>query len=99
MANKVTIEIDGDASAEKEFKKVQTGFGKVRRCLRRDQMENIISQPGKHIYLYPLNDEARARVAPMAKEYPKASEGFQRTGGCPCRRGRGSTDLDAPTHS
>lgn len=27
--------------------------------------------PGKHKYLYPLDDEMRARIAPLAKPYPK----------------------------
>lgn len=32
-----------------------------------------VSTPGKHRYLMPLDDEIRARVAPLAKPYPKRS--------------------------
>lgn len=37
--------------------------------------------PPKHRYLYPLDDEMRARIAPLAKPYPKRAR---------------STDSDAP---
>lgn len=48
---------------------------------------------GKHTYLFPLDEQIRQRVIPMAKPYPKRPK--QAEPGPPGLR-RGSTDLDAP---
>lgn len=39
----------------------------------RDPNASQVIVPGKHRYLMPLDDEIRARVAPLAKPYPKRS--------------------------
>ena len=44
--------------------------GKYRACWRVDQCTPV-EKPGKHRYLMPLDDEMRAKVAPLAKPYPK----------------------------
>lgn len=49
------------------FKKV---FGKYRKVLTPVECKRI-RLPGKHRYLMPLDDEMRARIAPLAKPYPK----------------------------
>ena len=49
-------------------------FGERIRTIRPDQGTRV-DLPGKHKYLYPLDDEMRARIAPLARPYPKrASE-------------------------
>jgi len=45
-------------------------FGKYRAVLKPSDCE-IIQFPGKHRYLMPLDNEMRARIAPLAKPYPK----------------------------
>ena len=45
-------------------------FGKYRSVLRPDQCTRI-RMPGKHRYLMPLDSEMRARIAPLARPYPK----------------------------
>ncbi len=35
----------------------------------------LISTPGKHRYLMPLDDAMRAKIAPLAKPYPKRAKG------------------------
>lgn len=49
---------------------VKVHFGKPMRVIRPDEGVRV-SLPGKHKYLYPLDDEMRARIAPLAKPYPK----------------------------
>lgn len=45
-------------------------FGKPKRCLRPDQGVRV-EIPGKRKYLMPLDPEMRAKVAHLAKPYPK----------------------------
>jgi hypothetical protein len=45
-------------------------FGKYRQVLKPSDCERI-RLPGKHRYLMPLDDEMRARIAPLARPYPK----------------------------
>jgi hypothetical protein len=45
-------------------------FGSYRKVLRPEDCVKI-SMPGKHRYLMPLDDEMRARIAPLARPYPK----------------------------
>ena len=42
-------------------------------CLRPEDAASIRINPGKHKYLMPLDDEMRARIAPLAHPYPRAS--------------------------
>lgn len=49
------------------FKKV---FGKYRNVLTPAECKRI-RLPGKHRYLMPLDEEMRAKIAPLAKPYPK----------------------------
>lgn len=52
----------------------KTSFGVRKRVIRPEEGERV-ALPGKHKYLYPLDDEMRRKVAPLAKPYPKrASE-------------------------
>jgi hypothetical protein len=46
-------------------------FGRYTPCMRPEDAKAIVHQPGKHIYLMPLDDEMRARVLPLAQPYPK----------------------------
>lgn len=48
-------------------------FGRLSPCMKKSDAVRVIDQPGKHIYLMPLDDEMRARIAPLAKPYPRAS--------------------------
>lgn len=53
------------------------GWVQSARWLRENVDPNATCEklPGKHRYLYPLDDEMRERIAPLAKPYPKrASE-------------------------
>lgn len=45
-------------------------FGKSRVVLKPTDCVRI-KMPGKHRYLMPLDDEMRAKIAPLAKPYPK----------------------------
>jgi len=47
--------------------------GQYRKCWRTDQC-TAIRRPGKHRYLMPLDDEMRAKIAPLAKPYPKRAK-------------------------
>ena len=47
-----------------------TVYGKRRRVLTPDQCSKVVRQ-GKYRYLYPLDDEMRSRILPLAKPYPK----------------------------
>ena len=49
---------------------VRRSFKQPHRVWRPDQCR-IISIPGKHRYLLPLDDAMRAQIAPLAKPYPK----------------------------
>lgn len=44
-------------------------FG-IKKTLDVTGMKKVIT-PGKHKYLYPLDEEVRARVAPLARPFPK----------------------------
>lgn len=58
--------------------------GKYRPCWRVDQCTPV-EKPGKHRYLMPLDTEMHARIAPLAKPYPKrpkqATDGDQPASG------------------
>ncbi len=45
-------------------------FGRYRSVLKPSQCDRV-RMPGKHRYLMPLDAEMRARIAPLAKPYPK----------------------------
>lgn len=45
-------------------------FGKRSRGVRRSDCERV-ELDGKHRYIYPLDDEMRALIMPLAKPYPK----------------------------
>jgi len=47
--------------------------GIYRPCWRVDQCKPV-ERPGKHRYLMPLDDEMRAKIAPLAKPYPKRAK-------------------------
>jgi hypothetical protein len=47
-----------------------------------------VRTPGKHRYLMPLDDEMRAKIAPLAKPYPKRAGGAA-SGTSPDQGGRG----------
>lgn len=49
---------------------VKSQYG-VRRKAMRPQDGTRIVLPGKHKYLFPLDADMRARIAPLAKPYPK----------------------------
>lgn len=67
--------------------------GKRRTTLTPDQCKPV-TRPGKHRYLMPLDDDMRARIAPLAKPYPKRVKQAT-TGDQPAGR-QGSTDPHAP---
>ncbi len=56
-----------------------------------------VSLPGKHRYLMPLDDEMRAKIAPLAKPYPKRPQQAM-AGDHPAQR-QCDTDPDAPSSS
>jgi hypothetical protein len=45
-------------------------YGQYRAVWKPEQCKRI-EKPGKHRYLYPLDDAMRAQIAPLAKPYPK----------------------------
>lgn len=49
------------------------GWRQVESWLRQnvDPLARLVKTPGKHRYLMPLDDEMRAKIAPLAKPYPK----------------------------
>jgi hypothetical protein len=47
-------------------------YGEYRAVWRPDQCR-IVSLPGKHKYIYPLDPDMRAKIAPLAKPYPRRS--------------------------
>ena len=49
---------------------ISSQFGERRRAMR-PQDGTKITLPGKHKYLMPLDAEMRAKIAPLAKPYPK----------------------------
>lgn len=67
--------------------------GKYRKCWRTDQCKPV-TKPGKHRYLMPLDDEMRARIAPLAKPYPKRPKQAEATDQVEQRQC--DTDPDAP---
>ena len=67
--------------------------GKYRSCWRTNQCTPV-TKPGKHRYLMPLDDEMRARIAPLAKPYPKRPKQAEATDQVEQRRC--DTDPDAP---
>lgn len=54
-----------------------------------------VNVPGKHRYLMPLDDEMRAKIAPLAKPYPKRPQQAM-AGDHPAQR-QCDTDPDAPS--
>ncbi|MBV8771667.1 MAG: protein Mom [Deltaproteobacteria bacterium] len=51
---------------------IKRHYGRPQRCIRPDQGRKVVV-PGKHKYLLPLDAEMRARIAPLAKPYPKCA--------------------------
>lgn len=49
---------------------VRRHFGKLHRSLRPQDCITI-TVPGKHRYLYPLDEEVKQRILPLSKPYPK----------------------------
>lgn len=49
---------------------VKLQYGEYRHVPRHDEC-TAIPLPGKHRYLYPLDDAMRTQIAPLAKPYPK----------------------------
>jgi hypothetical protein len=66
---------------------LKRAFGKIR-TVPRPQDCRKIEVPSKHRYLMPLDDEMRARIAPLAKPYPKRA-GSSASGTSPDQGGRG----------
>lgn len=62
-------------------------FGKLRTVVKPSQCEKI-KMPGKHRYLMPLDDDMRAKIAPLAKPYPKRA-GSSASGTSPVQGGGG----------
>lgn len=58
------------------------GVAGYQRVLKPSDSVKIIKVPGKHRYLYPLDNEIRQRILPLAKPYPKraASETIDTSG-------------------
>ena len=59
-----------------------------------DKNAKLIKVPGKHRYLMPLDDEMRAKIAPLAKPYPKRPK--QAMTGDHQEQRQCNTDQDAP---
>lgn len=66
--------------------------GKIRKAVKPSECE-VVKTPGKHRYLMPLDGEMRAKIAPLAKPYPKRPK--QAEAGPPEMR-QCDTDPDAP---
>lgn len=62
-----------------------------------DPNATIETQPPKHRYLLPLDDEMRKVIAPLAKPYPKRAK--EPAAGNPSARGRCNSDPLAPDHN
>ena len=62
-----------------------------------DPNAKAVHIPGKHRYLMPLDKEMSAKIAPLAKPYPKRVKQAM-TGNQPEQRRR-DTDLPAPSHA
>lgn len=69
---------------------IKTVYGK-RRQVARPQDCRKIKLAGKHRYLMPLDDEMRARIAPLAKPYPKRA-GSSASGTSPVQGGGGGAN-------
>ena len=54
-------------------KGTKTQFGLRKRVIRPSEGQRI-ELPGKHRYVMPLDDDMRARIAPLAKPYPKRAK-------------------------
>lgn len=67
--------------------------GRYRTCWRVDQCKPV-EKPGKHRYLMPLDDAMRAKIAPLAKPYPKRVK--QAMTDDQSEQRQGSTDPHAP---
>ena len=68
--------------------------GMVRKTIKPSECK-IVSTPGKHRYLMPLDQNMRDRIIPLAQEYPKRLKQAE-AGDHPEQR-RGSTDPNAPS--
>jgi len=66
----------------------------VKRKTVRPSECQVISTPGKHRYLMPLDAAMRAQIAPLAKPYPKRAK--QAMASSPDAQRQGSTDPHAP---
>jgi hypothetical protein len=62
-----------------------------------DPFARVIDAPAKYRYLYPLDDEMRQRVLPLAKPYPKRVRSADSGTPDSSRRGRCKSDPDAPS--
>jgi len=70
-------------------------YGVYRKVFRPDQCSKVI-RPGKHRYLWPLDEAMRAQIAPLAKPYPKRDRSAENgTAGTPSRE-RCDSDSVAP---
>jgi hypothetical protein len=49
-------------------------FGKARKVADYSKLPQRVS-PGKHKYLYPLDDDMRKQIEPLRKPYPKRGQG------------------------
>lgn len=49
-------------------------YGKYTPCLKPEDAVEVRQNPGKHKYLYPLDDEMREQIAELAEPYPKREE-------------------------
>ena len=57
-------------------------FGKMTRTPKRSECTPV-HLPGKHRYLMPLDDAMRAKIAPLAKPYPKSTRVKKQDAGHP----------------
>jgi hypothetical protein len=61
-------------------------FGKMTKTLKRSDCTPV-NLPGKHRYLMPLDDAIRAKIAPLAKPYPKSTRVKKQDSGHPSELG------------
>ena len=67
--------------------------GNVRKTPKPSECK-VIETPGKHRYLMPLDDEMRAKIAPLAKPYPKSTRAKKQDSEPPSELG-GAVPTDA----
>lgn len=71
-------------------------FGVLKRSKSTQGLRKVIA-PGKHRYLLPLDADMRARVATLAKPYPKRGRSAENGTAATSRRGRCDSDPSAPS--